>query len=141
MGERIGMYLIRREFLRLLAAAPVAVGMSRFRPRRRQAAYLLNECRIAGFQFHDGPGLLGEMRVGEEVAMIAEPGNPHDKFAVRLEYRGRHIGYLPRNQNRSVSRLLRQAAPVRCHLGSVRLDAKPWETVTVRVSITVDAAS
>jgi len=47
---------------------------------------------IVGVQHHDG-----EARQGEAVVLQREPGNPHDKNAVRVDNsKGEHVGYLPR---------------------------------------------
>lgn len=69
------------------------------------------------------------LQPGDEVQLIAEPGNPYDEWAVRIEHRKSRIGYLPRSQNQTVSRLLQQAAPgrVKCCITAVDPHAVPWE--------------
>jgi hypothetical protein len=130
----------RRGFLALLLGLP-AVPLARTAPLARAAPaheprrYVLNDCFIAGFQYHDGSHLLGRLEVGTELSAVAEPWNPHDHRAVRLELDGTHIGYLPRDQNRAVAELLAQRAPVRCAVTAVSESAPPWEAVRIRTSI------
>jgi hypothetical protein len=103
-------------------------------PARR---YLLNNCFIAGFQHHEGPALLAELKVGSQLALVREPENIYDRYAIRLEYDGRHVGYIPREQNRTVSELLAQGAPISCSITAVNPAAPVWESVRIEVSIPV----
>lgn len=38
--------------------------------------------------------------------LVREPGNPADKWAIRIEHDGRKIGYLPADRNELVARLM-----------------------------------
>ena len=129
----------RRNFLgMLLSSIPSsqlgAPAKSDQPPARR---YLLNNCFIAGFQHHEGPALLNELTVGTPLALVREPENIYDKYAVRLEHAGRHVGYIPREQNRTVSELLEQGAPISCSVTAVNPTALVWERVRIEVSIPV----
>ena len=126
----------RRGFLALLFGLP-AVPLARTAPAREAPRYVLNDCFIAGFQYHEGPGLLGRLEVGTELSAVAEPGNPYDERAVRLELWGKHLGYLPRDQNRAVADLLAQGAPVRCSITGLSESAPPWEAVRIQTTIAV----
>lgn len=39
--------------------------------------------------------------------LVLEPDNPHDKFAVRVEVDGEHVGYLPRGTAKRFGKRLR----------------------------------
>ncbi len=97
------------------------------------ADYLLNVFSIAGFQYHDGPKRLHHLRTGECLELTAEPDNPHDEFAVRIERRGVMLGYVPRSDNRHLHRLLRQGARLSCGIVEVNRKAPPWNQVRVEV--------
>lgn len=126
----------RRRFLRLLSALP-AMGAAAIEPAPRHERLVLDECHVAGLPYYAGPDLLPVMRPGDTVDVTAEPENPHDAFAVRIEYRGRQIGYVPRNRNRAVARLLEQRARVEGVITTVAADAAPWESVRVRLEVAV----
>ena len=124
----------RRQFLGILGGL-AASGLGGWEPRRKRRHFVLHECFIAGFRYHEGPDLLPDLQVGDELQLVPEPGNPYDAWAVRIEHRKSHIGYLPRRQNQPISRLLQQGAPVRCRITRVDADAVPWEAVRVQASI------
>lgn len=48
----------------------------------------------------------GEFRHECTACLVPEPTNPHDKFAVRVEIDGTHVGYLPRGSARRYHRRL-----------------------------------
>jgi hypothetical protein len=130
----------RRDFLSFLALSPAWL---LWRPKSNPGSsrqYALNDCFIAGFRFHEGPALLSELDVGDRLKLVPEPENEHDHFAIRIEYDGRHIGYVPRNQNRTVFGLLAQGAPVKCIVTAVDRTAVPWEAVRIRTFLADPAA-
>jgi hypothetical protein len=59
---------------------------------------------VAGFQHHHGKRLYSSMKVGDALMLVREPGNVHDANAVRVEWRGHIIGYVPRNENETLAR-------------------------------------
>ncbi len=126
----------RREFLQQIPALPIlgVLGIREMSAKARQGReVLINQFSIAGFQYYKGPAMLPLMKVGERVSLEAEPTNAHDAFAVKIFYRGRHIGYVPRSDNRHISRLLRNRVPLIGHIAGIQPDAPTWQQVQVRV--------
>jgi len=121
----------------LLEAGKVAKGESKpdpvpHTPAARQA-YATNMFFVAGFQYHHGPTVVHKMREGDPLDMIPEPHNPHDPLAVRLEWNGIMIGYVPRAENQVVNALLQQDAPLEAFIYEVDPDADPWQAVMAEV--------
>jgi hypothetical protein len=87
--------------------------------------------RVAGFRYYRGPELIDRMRPGEPIRLVAEPGNPHDPLAVRVEYAGEKLGYVPRRENPVLSRLLRDGARVEGRVVEVRPEEEPWKMLAV----------
>ncbi len=97
--------------------------------------YELERFFIAGFQYHDGPELVEELEAGTELIVIHEKDNPHDPRAVAFHLGGSHLGYVPRQQNRTIAALLDQGAPLRARITQVDSDADPWHAVEVVVFV------
>ncbi len=53
------------------------------------------EAFIRGFQYHDGPGVIGRMQAGDALQLVREPGNDFDENAIAVHWNGHHLGYLP----------------------------------------------
>ena len=64
---------------------------------------LVQSSPLAGFRYYAGETLWHEMREGDRLTLVRETDNEHDGNAVRVEWRGQKLGYLPRAQNRAVA--------------------------------------
>ncbi|NOX37314.1 MAG: HIRAN protein [Calditrichaeota bacterium] len=128
--------LSRRKFLQQILALPL-LGLLGFREltakEHPERGVLMNQFSIAGFQYYRGPALLPLMKVGERISLEVEPTNPHDEFAVKILYRGRQIGYVPRSDNRHISRLLQNGVPLVGRIAGIQPEAPPWQQVQIRV--------
>jgi len=99
---------------------------------------MMNTFSIAGFQFHDGILHLGELREEQPLFLAAEPDNPHDEFAVKiLTLDGLDLGYVPRSDNKAISRLLIAGLPLSAQIAAVHPDAVSWQQVQVKVLMSV----
>ncbi|MBI4207004.1 MAG: HIRAN domain-containing protein [Betaproteobacteria bacterium] len=67
---------------------------------------------LAGFRYYEGRSLWEDMRVGDPLTLVREPGNPHDPYAVRVEWRGHTLGYVPRRENGHLARQMGHGAPL-----------------------------
>jgi hypothetical protein len=68
------------------------------------ARILVQTSFVAGFQHHHGKRLYSSMKVGDALILVREPGNVHDANAIRVEWHGHIIGYVPRNENETLAR-------------------------------------
>jgi hypothetical protein len=90
----------------LLAVAVLACSAHEALAQRVQARIVVQSSPLAGFRHYEAPGLWDQMRAGDELTLVREPDNPHDRNAVRVEWRSFKLGYVPRAQNEAVARLL-----------------------------------
>jgi hypothetical protein len=58
----------------------------------------------AGLRHHEAKAVWDEMRVGDALSLVREAANPYDSNAVRVDWNGRHLGYIPRTENQAVAR-------------------------------------
>lgn len=128
-GNRRGFLLTA---LTAFAAALTPARAAATRPRRH---LLLNRFAVAGFRHHAGPRCLAHLEPGTPLLLQAEPAHPMDRFAVRICWRGHLLGYVPRTDNRHLSRLLRQGAELRARILDTAPNAAPWEQVRVAVEL------
>ena len=125
--------ITRRGFLFGLFSAAVGSmtkGVVRGKESRTKA-YVLETFYVAGYRFHDGEGCEHLLDEGSVLDVIPEIGNPYDVHAVRLELDGAHIGYVPREMNKTLAQLLKQNAPVKARIVKVNRKDPPWHRVKV----------
>ena len=130
----------RRNFFKIIAALPLAALFARPTPAAPlppPARLLLNRFSIAGFQYCAGPALARRLRPGAELKLTPEPQNPHDPFAVEIHLGQAKLGYVPRSDNKHISRLLEQGARLACRVVEVDPAAAVWRRVRVEVIIEV----
>lgn len=121
----------RRRFLAgLLAATGLAAGNARARPTPRLT---IQESAVAGFQYHAGPALFDRLAPGQPVELAREPDNRFDPRAVRLDWHGHKIGYLPRHENAAVAQMLDRGETLTAIISQRRAEANPWRRLAVRV--------
>jgi hypothetical protein len=64
--------------------------------------------------------VLRELKPGDRLELVREPDNPHDANAVRVEWRGVKLGYVPRRDNTAVARQLDRGAALEARLAGIR---------------------
>lgn len=69
-----------------------------------RARVLLQSALVAGLAHHEARDVWADLSVGDGLDLVREGNNSHDPQAVRVDWRGRVLGYLPRNANADVAR-------------------------------------
>ena len=98
---------------------------------------LVQNSPLAGSQYHALPELRDALRPGERLTLVREPGNRHDRNAVRVEWQGRPLGYVPRSENRAVARALDAGERLEARITVLRDDPDPWRRLEFSVYLTL----
>lgn len=94
---------------------------------------LVQSSPLAGSQYYAVGELWLQIRLGDRLALVREPRNRHDPKAVRVEWRGRQLGYVPRAENAAVARALDNGEPLEARVSALRDDPNPWRRVEFEV--------
>ena len=76
------------------------------------ARIIVQHAPLAGFVYYEGRALWDQMKPGDRLTLVREAGNTHDTNAVRLEWQGHMLGYVPRRDNVDLARQMDHGAPV-----------------------------
>lgn len=104
----------------ILAAAALAVMAAIPCARAAEAVIIVQRSPLAGFRHYEGGQVLRDLRPGDRLELVREPGNPYDANAVRVEWRGIKLGYVPRRDNAAVARQLDRGAALEARLAGIR---------------------
>lgn len=96
---------------------------------------LIQSSPLAGFRYYVGEARWQSMQEGQALTLIREPDNPHDSNAVRVEWRGEKLGYLPRRENRSVAAAMDAGDRVDARIAKLREHRDPWLRVLIDVYV------
>lgn len=99
------------------------------------AHILLQDSPLAGFQYHAGKALWPRMQVGDALTLVREPDNPHDARAVRVEWQGHKIGYVPRRENADVARFMDDGRTLVARIVRLAEVRDPWSRVRFEILI------
>ena len=104
------------------------------------------ECHLAGAKYYDLDEVFQYLRVGTELKLVHDKGNPHDENAVAVMYtkigiegeqEDFHIGYLPQAQNFEVSSLLQMGWGNVFKCTIVRIDPEAYYENQIRLKISI----
>ncbi len=87
----------------LTAALALALAVSALPTAAAEVRLLVQRSPLAGFRYHEAPRVFELLRPGEPLELVREPENAYDTNAVRVEWRGRKLGYVPRTQNAALA--------------------------------------
>ena len=121
----------RRWFLKKIAAL---VGLSAAAPviqaspsRSLVQPIELQRSKLAGFQYHQGEVVWSMLTVGTALNLI------RDARAVRVDWQGHKLGYVPRIDNAAVSHLLDNGQSVRAEIAVLQVSDDPWKRVGITI--------
>lgn len=120
------------------AAAWLFIAIAAFASASLEAAQpaariLVQSSPVAGFQFHEGKRLWDQLKVGDALALVREPGNSHEARAVRVEWNGHMLGYVPRAENDAVARQLDRGNRLEARIVRLTKHRDPWKRIEFEV--------
>lgn len=101
----------------------------------QQVRMLVQSSPLAGFRYHQAPALFGELRVGDALELVREPENAHDANAVRVDWRGHPLGYVPRRENAALAWAMDGGEPVSARISQLRTHRNPRRRVEFEVFV------
>jgi hypothetical protein len=104
----------------LIAAMPLATPL-----RAQQVRLLVQSSPLAGYNYHQAASVFADMRPGDALALVREPANPHDTNAIRVDWNGRTLGYVPRTRNSALAAALDEGAPITARVSRLQSNRNP----------------
>lgn len=133
------MTISRRLFLSLIPSLAF-LGGKKDQPQPKKIKTMVNRFSVAGFQYYEGESVIRSLNSGDGLTLKAEPSNPYDCYAVEIFHGRTKLGYVPRSDNKHISRLLRNGADVFCEVNSTAPGSTSWEALSVAVFLISESA-
>ena len=96
---------------------------------------LVQSSPLAGYRYGEGAEVWPLLREGDALELVPEPGNAHDANAVRVEWRGRKLGYVPRRQNAALAWGFERGTPLRARVSRLVEHPNPARRIEFEVYI------
>ena len=94
---------------------------------------LVQSSPLAGSQYYSANRVWGEIRIGDRLSLSREPDNRHDRSAVRVEWNGQKLSYVPRAENRAVAQALDAGERLEARVAGLRDDPDPWRRIEFEI--------
>lgn len=88
---------------------------------------------VAGFQFYKGEEIESRFKENDTLLLRRQPDNKYDRYAIEVIHGGVKIGYIPRDENRVVARMIDQNIEVKGRIAKIRPESPTWQRVKMRV--------
>lgn len=124
---------MRFPLIRLLVAVAAAVWLSS--AQAQSIKVLVQASPLAGFQYYAGEDLWTQMKEGDRLSLVREADNAHDARAVRVDWQGHKLGYLPRLENGAVAAEMDRGAKVEGRIARLLNHRNPWRRLRIEVYV------
>lgn len=97
---------------------------------------LVQSSPLAGSQYYAVSEIWADLKIGDRLTLVREPDNRHDRKAVRVEWNGRQLGYVPRAENRAVAAALDGGEKLDARVSRLRPVSEtpdPWRRIEFEV--------
>lgn len=99
------------------------------------ARIVVQHSPLAGFVYYDGQAMWDRMKPGDRLILARERDNPHDANAVRLEWQGRMLGYVPRKDNADLARQMDRGARVEARITELSRAANGRHRISYEINV------
>lgn len=99
---------------------------------------LIQASPLAGFQYYAGKSVWKKMHEGDPLTLVREPGNVHDDNAIRVDWRGQQLGYVPRRDNSALARLMDKGVRLDARIVRLTVSRDPWQRIVFEVYETLN---
>ena len=119
----------RRHFIGFIAGLMPSLATANTRPTTQPQAILIQQSPIAGFQYHQGEAVWQQLAIGQPLTLHREPDNRYDRRAVRVEWQGHKLGYVPRRDNTAVAQMLDRGQLLQAQIHALSEHRDPWQRI------------
>lgn len=94
---------------------------------------LVQSSPLAGFSHYDAAANFDAIKIGDALVLVREPENPYDVNAVRVEWHGVKLGYLPKRENRAVAKEMDRGGKLEARVARLRHHPDPRQRLLIEV--------
>lgn len=121
--------------MRFLPTLIISLVLALPHARAEEVTILVQSSPLAGSQYYALSSVWGEIRPGDKLLLKREPENRHDANAVRVEWNGHQLGYVPRAANRALAAAMDRGDKVEARVARMKRHRNPWQRVEFEVYV------
>ena len=101
----------------------------------QEVLLIVQSSPLAGFNYHEAAVHWDAMKKGDALTLIREPDNAHDAKAIRVEWRGHKLGYVPRSENEAVAWAMDGGQRLGARISLLKQDPNPRRRIEFEVYV------
>lgn len=122
-------------FIASAAAAAGAGTQAETEPARGEVHILVQSSPLAGIQYYTTKEWWAEMQTSDRLELIREPDNRHDGYAIRVEWKGHKLGYVPRRENQAIALAMDQGTRLEASISKLQRHRSPWQRLKMDIYV------
>lgn len=108
---------------------------------RGEAHILVQSSPLAGIQYYAAKEWWAEMHKDDRLQLVREPDNRHDANAIRVEWKGHKLGYLPRRENQVVAEEMDRGTRLEAVIAKMQRHRSPWQRLKMDIYVLPPSAA
>ncbi len=121
-------------------AVAIVVGTASAHPaiaqeRQGRVQMLVQNSPLAGFRHGEAADAWPDLRNGDELTLVREPDNAFDPNAVRVEWHGRKLGYVPRRDNAALAWAMDRGETLRARVSKAEWHPNPARRIAFQIFV------
>ena len=121
--------------MRFLPTLIISLVLALPHARAEEVTILVQSSPLAGSQYYALSSVWGEIRTGDKLLLKREPENRHDANAIRVEWNGHQLGFVPRAENRALAAAMDRGEKVEARVARLKRHRNPWQRVEFEVYV------
>jgi len=101
--------------------------------RQPSVRLVVQSSALAGYRYGEAAAVWPLLQPGDALELVREPDNPHDANAVRVQWRGRKLGYVPRAQNGALAWAMDRGETLRARVSRLSEHPNPRKRIEFEV--------
>lgn len=94
---------------------------------------LVQSSPLAGYRYGEAAAVWPALRLGDPLELVREAENPNDANAVRVDWRGCKLGYVPRRENAALAWGMDRGTPLRARVSRLVEHPNPARRIEFEV--------
>ncbi len=125
----------------LIAVAVFSTGLgaaswpAQAQEKHARVRMLVQSSPLAGFRHAEAAEAWPDLRTGDELTLVREPDNAFDANAVRVDWHGRKLGYVPRRDNAALAWALDRGETLRARISKAEWHPNPARRIAFQVFV------
>jgi len=111
----------------------LSVALLAFSPVHAATRLRVQTVTLAGVGYHQGGDVWPLLHEGDVLTLVREADNKHDPLAVRIDWQGHVLGYVPRDQSGPIATALDRGTALTARISKLREHPNPRERILIEV--------